>query len=98
MERSGVSGRIFRLLRYAPCAARIKCPARLGTWSDRMTPPLSRRDFLAGSLAASVSIAYGEAPRSENRNVHQQILELAAEQEKKRRARFAAVKSVADLE
>ncbi|HEY7423972.1 MAG TPA: acetylxylan esterase [Gemmataceae bacterium] len=63
-----------------------------------MTPSLSRRDFLAGSLAASVSIACGEAPRPNNSNVHRQILELAAEQEKKRRARFAAVKSAADLE
>ena len=62
-----------------------------------MTPPLSRRDFLAGGLAASAWLAYGDAPRQENSNVHRQILELAAEQEKKRRARFAAVRSAADV-
>jgi hypothetical protein len=63
-----------------------------------MPSSLSRRDFLAGSLAVSVSIARSEAPRPKSSNVHQQILELAADQEKKRRARFAAVKSAADLQ
>jgi dienelactone hydrolase len=63
-----------------------------------MTPRLSRRGFLATGLAASVPIARGDAPRPDRTDVHRQLLELAAEHEKKRRTRFAAVKSAADLE
>src|SRR5947208_15900995 len=60
-----------------------------------MEPTLSRRAFLAAGLAAPAAIAAGDPPRPD---VHRQLLELAAEQEKKRRARFAAVKTTADLE
>jgi cephalosporin-C deacetylase-like acetyl esterase len=59
-----------------------------------MTPPLSRRAFLTTGLAASV--ARGDTPPKPD--VHRQLLELAAESEKKRRAKFAAVRSAAELE
>jgi cephalosporin-C deacetylase-like acetyl esterase len=60
-----------------------------------MEPTLSRRAFLAAGLAAPSAMTAGDPPRGD---VHRQLLELAAEQEKKRRARFAAVKTAADLE
>src|SRR5947208_1495637 len=60
--------------------------------------PLSRRDFLYLGLAASAGLARGDETPPARANVHQQLLDLAAEQEKRRRARFAAVKSPADLE
>ncbi|HEV3261662.1 MAG TPA: acetylxylan esterase [Gemmataceae bacterium] len=60
--------------------------------------PLSRRDFLYLSLAASAGLARGEPAKATAANVHQQILDLAARQQERRRARFAAVKSKADLE
>ncbi len=64
-----------------------------------MTLPLSRREFLTTGLAASTLLAHGaDAPRAEGANVHRQLLELAAEAEKKRRAKFAAVKTPAELE
>ncbi len=55
-------------------------------------PVLSRREFLALSLAAPALAA-------ENRtnDIHKQLLDRAAAQEERRRARFAAVKSKADL-
>lgn len=62
-----------------------------------MTDSLSRRAFLATGLAAAVPLARG-AQRPDGPDVHRQLLELAAESEKKRRARFAAVKSAVDLE
>src|SRR5262249_36003499 len=58
----------------------------------------SRREFLATGLAAAVPLARGDEPRPAGANVHQQLLELAAEQQKKRREQFAAVKTAADLE
>src|SRR6266478_9798362 len=63
-----------------------------------MTIRLSRRAFLATGMAGAVSITRGEPAPAERTDVHRQLLELAADQEKKRRARFAAVRSVADLE
>jgi dienelactone hydrolase len=60
-----------------------------------MEPTLSRRAFLAAGLGAPAAIAAGDPPRPD---VHRQLLELAADQEKKRRARFAAVRTAADLE
>jgi dienelactone hydrolase len=63
-----------------------------------MTIRLSRRAFLATGMAATVSVARGEQAPVEKPDIHRQILELAAGQEKKRRARFAAVKTPADLE
>jgi cephalosporin-C deacetylase-like acetyl esterase len=63
-----------------------------------MTLPLSRRDFAAASLAATAFLAHADAPQQKGLNVHRQLLELVAEQEKKRRAKFAAVKTAADLE
>lgn len=60
-----------------------------------MESTLSRRAFLAAGLAAPAMLAAGDSPRPD---VHRQLLELAAEQEKKRRARFVAIKTAADLE
>lgn len=72
---------------------------------------LSRRTFLGVGLAASAgSVAAGFSPpgrgltssateaNTRPANVHEQILEIARGQERERRARFAAVKSPADLE
>jgi cephalosporin-C deacetylase-like acetyl esterase len=61
-------------------------------------PPLSRRAFLATSFATSLPLLRGEDPPKAGADIHRQLLELAAEQEKKRRAQFAAVKTGADLE
>jgi cephalosporin-C deacetylase-like acetyl esterase len=57
---------------------------------------LSRRDFLYLSLAASAALARGADGKK--LNVHQQLLDLAARQEERRRARFAAVKTKDDLQ
>ncbi len=58
-------------------------------------PSLSRRDFLYLSAAVPAGLALaGDNPAS----VHQQLLDLAARQQEQRRARFAAVKTPADLE
>lgn len=57
---------------------------------------LSRRDFIYLSLAASAGLAHGAEAKS--KDVHQQLLDLAAKQEEQRRARFAAVKTKADLD
>jgi dienelactone hydrolase len=62
-----------------------------------MDGQISRRTFLAAGLAAPASLAAGEGQGTPRADVHRQILELAAEQEKKRRARFATVKSANDL-
>lgn len=58
--------------------------------------PLSRRTFLGVSLAASAGLL--KAADARPANVHEELLEIAARQEKERRARFAAVKSPAELE
>ncbi len=63
--------------------------------------PLSRREFLGLSLAASASGLIPPMPLAADRsggNVHQQLLDLAARQQDQRRARFAAVKTRTDLE
>jgi dienelactone hydrolase len=69
--------------------------------------PVSRRDFLAAGLApaglslASTMAAAPTAPEPANpgsSDVHQQILDLAARQQERRRARFNAVATKADLE
>jgi dienelactone hydrolase len=60
-----------------------------------MRPTLSRRAFLAAGLAAPTMLTAGDAPPPD---VRRQLLQLADEQERRRRARFAAVKSAADLE
>jgi cephalosporin-C deacetylase-like acetyl esterase len=57
---------------------------------------LSRRDFLYLSLATPAGLARAAAPQKAN--VHQQLLDLAARQQEQRRARFAAVRSKADLD
>jgi dienelactone hydrolase len=57
--------------------------------------PFSRREFLSLSLAASAGLAAGPSKAA---NVHQQLLDLAARQQEQRRARFASVKTAADLE
>src|SRR5262249_49783812 len=58
---------------------------------------ITRRTFLAAGITTPTSLVGGEKPAVSQPDVHQQILELAAEQEKRRRARFAAVKSADDL-
>jgi dienelactone hydrolase len=60
--------------------------------------PLSRRAFLATSFASALPILRGDDSPKAGADVHRQLLELAAEQEKKRRAQFAAVKTATDLE
>src|SRR5205823_3627949 len=57
--------------------------------------PLSRRTFLGLSLAASAG--WLRAADARPANVHDQLLDLAARHEERRRARFAAVRSKADL-
>ncbi len=59
---------------------------------------LSRRDFLSLSAATAVGVVRGNEPTQSTINVHQQLLEEAAQREKVRRARFAAVQSPRDLE
>jgi dienelactone hydrolase len=57
---------------------------------------ISRREFLACGLAASAGVGVGaEGPAAD---VHRQLLDLAARHEERRRARFAAVKTRADLD
>src|SRR5262245_14234987 len=63
-----------------------------------MTIRLSRREFLATGMAAMVSTARGEPSPAEGTDVHRQLLEMAVEQQKRRRARVAKVRTVADLE
>ncbi len=59
----------------------------------------SRRDFLSVSLATAAGLARGEDLKpAYEKDVHQQLLNLAARQQKQRRARFAAVRSPAQLE
>jgi len=58
-------------------------------------PSLSRRQFVSLALAASAGLATAAEERS---TVHEQLLDLAARQEERRRARFAAVRTRADLE
>jgi cephalosporin-C deacetylase-like acetyl esterase len=66
--------------------------------------PLSRRHFLDLALTAPTGLALvsatAAAPGSGDTpaDVHQQLLDLASRQEERRRARFAAVASKADLE
>lgn len=57
---------------------------------------ISRRQFLGTTIAASASLA--TAADAQPVNVHQQLLDLADEQERQRRARFAAINTRADLE
>jgi cephalosporin-C deacetylase-like acetyl esterase len=59
--------------------------------------PLHRREFLSRSLAASLAGPPRAEPPARRADLHQQILALAAEQEAKRRARFAQVQTRADL-
>jgi hypothetical protein len=62
--------------------------------------PISRREFLAVGFAlvgpSASSLGRPDAIRS--RDVHQQILDLAAQQHERRRARFRSVGSKTDLE
>ena len=60
----------------------------------------TRREFVTASLAASTGISSGlslAAPEG-SLNVHEQILQLAARQERQRRARFAKIQSKTELE
>ncbi|MHC5543041.1 alpha/beta hydrolase family protein, partial [Singulisphaera rosea] len=61
-----------------------------------MMAGLSRRGFLACGLAASAGLAFGKEGGTVD--VHRQILDLAARQERARRAKFAAVRTKAELE
>jgi dienelactone hydrolase len=58
---------------------------------------LSRRELLLLALAASGGFP-AHAGDATSEDVHQQLLDLASRHEKQRRARFAAVKTRADLE
>ena len=62
--------------------------------------PLSRRQFIAASLLsfASRSARGGIGFDGPSADVHQQLLDLAARRRQRRRARFAAVKTKADLD
>ena len=62
--------------------------------------PISRRDFLGASLALAGSASLTAAPSDARGSVdiHQQILDLAAQQQERRRARFGAVHSGPELE
>ena len=57
---------------------------------------LSRREFLYLSLAASAGLA--ASADAKPADVHQQLLDLAARQEKQRLSQFAAVKTKDDLQ
>ena len=59
----------------------------------------SRRDLLRLGVAAPAILSpnYSLAAPAGDVDVHQHLLELAATQEEKRRARFAAVKTKSDL-
>jgi dienelactone hydrolase len=59
----------------------------------------TRREFVQASFLASAGVIPGSRVDAAARpvDVHQQILDLAARQEERRRARFAAVKSRTDL-
>ena len=60
---------------------------------------LSRRELIRLGLVASGSLACpGFASAADSSNVHQQLLDLAARHQEKRRARFAAVKTPVELE
>jgi dienelactone hydrolase len=65
-------------------------------------PSLSRRRFLDLALATPAGMAIASAappaPGPPSADVHQQLLDLAARLEERRRARFAAVASQADLD
>jgi dienelactone hydrolase len=56
--------------------------------------PLSRREFLYLSAAASAGLVRADEARAD---LPRQLLDLAARQQEQRRARFAAVRSEADL-
>src|SRR5947207_12516837 len=58
----------------------------------------SRRDFLSLGLATCAGVADGAAARPAQANVHQQLLDLAARQQERRRARFATVRTKEELE
>jgi dienelactone hydrolase len=60
-------------------------------------PALSRRDFLVLGLAASAGLAHGDEAPPSRPDLHQQLLALAARLQERRRARFTAVHSAADL-
>jgi cephalosporin-C deacetylase-like acetyl esterase len=57
----------------------------------------SRREFLALGLAAPAVLAGEPSARPTRANVHQQILDLADRQQRERRGRFAAVRTLEDL-
>ena len=58
--------------------------------------PLSRRELFLLGLAASTGLARADGPGGAD--VHRQLFDMAARLEKERRARFAAVKTSAELE
>ena len=57
---------------------------------------LSRRELLLLSVAASAGLVRADEPGFSD--IHRHLLDLASRQEKERRARFAAVKTMAELE
>jgi pimeloyl-ACP methyl ester carboxylesterase len=60
-------------------------------------PHVSRREFLFSAAAAIAGLSRAGAAEPERPSLHQQILDRAAELEKSRRERFAALKTRDDL-
>jgi dienelactone hydrolase len=58
----------------------------------------SRREFLSSSVAVAAGLAQGATPQVKHADVHRQLLDLAARHQARRRARFAAARTKADLE
>src|SRR5262245_1502449 len=97
MSPPGLVGVPDSLCRFPTASVILRCRPAAEDQERPMALPLSRRAFLAAGLAAAAPAARGE-PLPKTTDVHHQLLELATEHEKKRRERFAAVKSDADLE
>src|SRR5436190_11860238 len=81
------------MVRFRPCATLLS--------EDDMTT-LARREFLLSAAAASASAlaARGQPPAAATapaKGVHQQLLDLAEQQQSARRARFAAIRTNAEL-
>jgi hypothetical protein len=68
---------------------------------EKIPMPLTRCDFLQTGLAASAGLVPLELARAADapgKDVHQQLLDLAAQQQAERQKRFAAVTSKRELE
>src|SRR5471030_2811168 len=84
------------LLPLPSCGRRSRLVMKKGIIRGANMDSLSRREFLYAGLAASAGLS--GAAESATPDIQQQLLDLAARQEKQRRERFAAVTTKADLE